>query len=199
MCSQSTFSTVQVLTTVQKGEGPQTVAQDASSWVLNSSPRSPTGRGKEEGYSDKGGWHKVNPPQRWADTHQSTHTHTHACMHSHACTHTHARTHTHTHSPTISSTLKNLSVVYREQGRLDAANELDKLTERRTLDQSQRERMNELLSDFSSSPAPSQRASQVGRAPQGSNVSHSVNPHFCAALVSTVDVLLLRVVSAVTQ
>lgn len=35
------------------------------------------------------------------------------------------------HSPTVNSTLRNLSNVYREQGQLDKAEELDKLTKQK--------------------------------------------------------------------
>ena len=46
-------------------------------------------------------------------------------------THAHALTNTHTHSPTVNSTLRNLSNVYREQGQLDKAEELERLTQQK--------------------------------------------------------------------
>ena len=49
-------------------------------------------------------------------------------------------------SPTVSSTLRSLSAVYREQGRVETAQELDKLTGEKVLNKSQRDRIAELLS-----------------------------------------------------
>jgi kinesin light chain len=54
-------------------------------------------------------------------------------------------------SPTVNSTLRNLSNLYREQGQLDKAEELDRLTKQKTLDKSQQERVFELLSEVESS------------------------------------------------
>ena len=71
-------------------------------------------------------------------------------------------------SPTVSSTLRSLSAVYREQGRLETAQELDKLTGEKVLNKSQQDRIAELLSatsEASDSPAPSPTPSakmQVG-------------------------------------
>ena len=61
-------------------------------------------------------------------------------------------------SPTVSSTLRSLSAVYREQGRVETAQELDKLTGEKVLNKSQRDRIAELLSatsEASDSPSPS--------------------------------------------
>lgn len=61
-------------------------------------------------------------------------------------------------SPTVSSTLRSLSAVYREQGRLETAQELDKLTGEKVLNKTQQDRIAELLSatsEASESPSPS--------------------------------------------
>lgn len=48
-------------------------------------------------------------------------------------------------SPTVSSTLRSLSNVYREQGQLETAEELEKLTKEKVLDQAQQDRVAQLL------------------------------------------------------
>ena len=63
-------------------------------------------------------------------------------------------------SPTVSSTLRSLSTIYREQGRLETAQELDKLTGEKVLNKSQQDRLAELLAAAneatdSTSPSPS--------------------------------------------
>ena len=58
----------------------------------------------------------------------------------------------------MSSTLRSLSTVYREQGRLETAQELDKLTGEKVLNKTQQDRIAELLSaasETSDSPSPS--------------------------------------------
>ena len=58
----------------------------------------------------------------------------------------------------MSSTLRSLSTVYREQGRLETAQELDKLTGEKVLNKTQQDRIAELLSaasETSNSPSPS--------------------------------------------
>ena len=58
----------------------------------------------------------------------------------------------------MSSTLRSLSAVYREQGRVETAQELDKLTGEKVLNKSQRDWIAELLlatSEASDSPSPS--------------------------------------------
>ena len=71
-------------------------------------------------------------------------------------------------SPTVSSTLRSLSTVYREQGRLETAQELDKLTTEKTLNKTQQNRIAELLAASeatdSSSPSPSPSPSQSSKA-----------------------------------
>jgi kinesin light chain len=54
-------------------------------------------------------------------------------------------------SPTVSSTLRNLSNVYREQGQVDKANELDQLIQQKVLDKAQQDRVFQLLSEAESS------------------------------------------------
>ena len=54
--------------------------------------------------------------------------------------------------------MRSLSAVYREQGRLETAQELDKLTGEKVLNKSQQDRIAELLSatsEASDSPSPS--------------------------------------------
>lgn len=61
-------------------------------------------------------------------------------------------------SPTVKSTLQSLSAVYKGQGRLETAKELDKLTEVKVLNKSQQDRIAEILSgtsEASDSPSPS--------------------------------------------
>ncbi|CAI8037464.1 Kinesin light chain 1 [Geodia barretti] len=57
----------------------------------------------------------------------------------------------HQHHHQVNSTLRNLSNLYREQGQLDKAEELDRLTQQKTLDKSQQDRVFELLSEVESS------------------------------------------------
>ena len=69
----------------------------------------------------------------------------------------------------MSSTLRSLSTIYREQGRLETAQELDKFTGEKVLNKSQQDRLAELLAAAneatdSTSPSPSPAAKMQVRA-----------------------------------
>ena len=63
----------------------------------------------------------------------------------------------------MSSTLRSLSTVYREQGRLETAQELDKLTGEKVLNKSQQDRVAELLAASEAAESPSPSASPASK------------------------------------